>query len=68
MPNLFTHKNSQGTTYYLNVQEVQLRNGGKSIVYFFSKTSRGTSIADLPSGYEIVESPRSHMPVLKKTK
>ena len=39
---------ANGTTYYLNEQEVTLRGGRKSTVMFFSKDLRLDTAIDLP--------------------
>lgn len=59
----YTHTNSNGTLYYLNKKTMP--NG--AVLYFFSRDKRKTH-ADLPQGYEIVESERTKLPMVKKSK
>lgn len=56
----FSHENSKGVTYYLNMKEVSLRGGKKIPIYFFTKDSRpATAVEELPEGREIRENPRN---------
>lgn len=54
----FSHTNSKGVTYYLNTKEVQLRNGPKVPIYYFSKDQRDTA-CELPGGFRVNENPRN---------
>lgn len=56
----FSHENSKGVTYYLNMKEVSLRGGKKMPVYFFT-INKGyvTAVEELPEGREVRENPRN---------
>lgn len=62
----YVHKNSKGTTYYLNSKEVTLRGGKKQTIYYFSKDERPESAADLPDGFKVIESDRNGFVTLKR--
>ena len=61
---MFSHTNSRGQTYYLHTKEVTLRGGRIQRIFFFSKDPSGS--IDMPEGYEVVESKRTGLPLLKK--
>jgi len=61
---MFSHTNSRGQTYYLHTKEVTLRGGRIQRIFFFSKDPSGA--IDMPEGYEVVESKRTGLPLLKK--
>ncbi|AKM78842.1 MAG: hypothetical protein UX85_C0004G0147 [Candidatus Beckwithbacteria bacterium GW2011_GWB1_47_15] len=62
----YSYKNSKGVTYYLHYKDVTLRGGKKQRIYFFARDVRSGALDDLPSGYEVMETKRTGMPVLKK--
>lgn len=63
---VYKHTNSKGQDYYLHSKDIILRGSGKKqTIYFFSRKDSGG--IDLPSGYKIVESQRTGLPVLKKS-
>ncbi len=51
----YEHENSKGKKYYLH-------NRGK--LYFFSKKEEGS--IELPEGYDVIENPKTGLPMLKK--
>lgn len=61
----YTFKNSKGVTYYLHSKNALLR-GGERKIFYFSKTEKENTIDKIPDGYEIKESERTGLPVLKK--
>jgi len=63
----FTFKNSKGVTYYLHFKDVTLRGGKKQRIYFFARDVRAGSLDAVPEGYEVMETKRTGMPVLKKS-
>ncbi len=68
MVETFSFVNSKGVTYYLNGQAVTLKNGRQVTIYFFSKDVREkTALNALPEGFQVVETTRTAMPVLKKS-
>ncbi len=62
----YSFKNSKGQTYYLHSKDVTLKNGRKQTIYFFARDVRSGSLDKVPSGYEVMETTRTGMPVLKK--
>ncbi len=62
----FSYKNSKGVTYYLHFKDVTLRGGRHQRIYFFARDVRKDSLDAVPSGYKVVETKRTGMPVLKK--
>ncbi len=63
----YEHTNSKGTQYYLNSKVVQLRGGNRQqTIYYFSKKPTASAIEDIPSGFSVVESKRTGLPVLKR--
>ena len=63
----YSYTNSKGQTYYLHMKEVTLKNGRQQTIYFFARDVRDGSLDDVPAGYEVVETERTGMPVLKKS-
>lgn len=66
-PKAFSYTNSKGHTYYLHTREVTLKNGRVQRIYFFARDIRDGSLEAVPAGYEVVETKRTGMPVLKKS-
>ena len=64
----FTFKNSKGVSYYLHHKDVVLRGGKKQRIYFFARDVRDGSLDEVPEGYEVMETQRTGMPVLRKKK
>lgn len=67
-PKVFSFTNSKGQTYYLHTRDVELKNGRVQTIYFFAREVKdnATPLAAVPAGYEVVETKRTGMPVLKK--
>jgi hypothetical protein len=63
----FTYKNSKGVTYYLHFKDVTLRGGKKQRIYFFARDVRAGALDAVPAGFEVMETKRTGMPVLKKS-
>jgi len=57
--------NKTGETYYLHSKDVTLRGGRKQTIYYFARNERPNT-TDLPSGYKVMENPRTGLPMLKK--
>lgn len=68
MSDTYTYTNSKGQTYYLHMKDVILKNDRKQRIYFFARDVREGSISDLPQGFEVFETLRTGMPVLRKIK
>ncbi len=64
----FSFKNSKGVTYYLHYRDVTLRGGREQRIYFFAREVRANALDAVPAGYQVVETERTGMPVLKKSK
>lgn len=62
----YSYTNSKGQTYYLHFR-IGSGRSKKGELYFFSRSSEGDDVMkDLPKGYEVRESERSGLPVLRK--
>jgi len=61
---MFSHRNSKGQEYWLHSKDVKLRGGKVQRIYYFSKSSSGST--DMPDGYKVIESKRTALPLLKK--
>ena len=62
----YAYTNSKGQTYYLHKKDVTLKNGRQQTIYFFAREVRDGALDEVPGGYEVVETQRTGMPVLKK--
>lgn len=62
----YAYKNGKGQTYYLHTRKVTLKNGRVQQIYFFAREVRDGAMDAVPSGYQVVETQRTGMPVLKK--
>lgn len=58
--------NSKGVRYFLHHKEVELKGGRKQVIYFFARDVRPGSLDSIPSGYKVMETERTGMPILKK--
>lgn len=56
-----------GTTYYLHSKEVTLRGGRQQRIYYFGKEEK-EGACDMPDGYEVMENPKTGLPMLRKAK
>lgn len=61
----YAHTNSKGATYYLHSKEVELRGGRKQTIYFFGKEVKEGALDALPAGKQVVENPKTGLPMLK---
>ena len=66
--NAFSYTNSKGQTYYLHMRDVTLKNGRVQTIYFFARDVRDGAIEEVPAGYEVIETKRTGMPVLRKVR
>ncbi len=62
----FSYTNSKGHTYYLHGKKVTLKNGRQQQIYYFARDVRPEALDAVPAGYEVMETKRTGMPVLKK--
>ena len=58
--------NSKGVKYYLHFKDVNLKGGRVQRIYFFARDVRPGSLDDVPAGYQVIETERTGMPILKK--
>ena len=61
-----TSSKKSGKTYYLHSREVTLKGGRKQTIYYFAGAAGSNAIDSVPSGYKVVESDRTGLPLLKK--
>lgn len=54
----YSHINSKGVTYYLNMKYCKLRGGELVPIYYFTKDIRKEA-SPLPAGYGVRENPRN---------
>lgn len=66
-PANYTHTNSKGVVYHLNVKDVTLRGGRVQPIYYFSRDERPEATA-LPDGFEVGENPRNGFLVVRRKK
>lgn len=66
MASAYSYTNSKGQTYYLHTRDVTLKNGRVQTIYFFARDVRDGSLSAVPVAYQVVETSRTGMPVLKK--
>ena len=64
----FKFTNSKGVDYFLHFRDVTLRGGREQRIYFFAREVRDNALDAVPDGYEVVETERTGMPVLRKKK
>lgn len=62
----YGYTNSKGQQYFLHKKDVTLKNGRQQTIYFFARDVRDGSLDEVPAGYQVVETERTGMPVLKK--
>lgn len=63
----FSYTNSKGQTYYLHMKDVTLKNGRQQTIYFFARDVRDEGALDaVPDAYQVVETQRTGLPLLKK--
>lgn len=63
----FSYTNKKGQTYYLYTTNVQLRGGNRTqTIYYFSRQQKDGMLDAVPEGFEVVENPRTGLPVLRR--
>jgi hypothetical protein len=58
--------NSKGVKYYLNSKEVNLKGDRTQKIFFFARDIRPGALDAVPTGYQVAETTRTGMPILKK--
>ena len=66
--NAYSYTNKKGQTYYLHTRDVTLKNGRVQTIYFFARDIRDGALEKVPAGYEVMETKRTGMPVLRKAR
>lgn len=64
----FEFTNKKGVKYYLHFKDVNLKGGRIQRIYFFARDVRADSLDEVPDAYEVMETERTGMPILKKKK
>ncbi len=67
MADAYSYTNAKGQVYYLHSKQVTLKNGRVQTIYFFARDVRDGVLASVPAGYEVMETKRTNMPVLKRS-
>jgi hypothetical protein len=62
----YEYTNKKGMKYYLHSREVSLRGGRKQRIFFFARDIRPGVLDSLPDGYQVQETTKTGMPILKK--
>ena len=64
---VYIHTAADGRTYYLHGKTVTLPNGRRQSLYWFARqTTAEATLAALPAGYQIAESPVTRRPYLRR--
>jgi len=58
--------NSKGVKYYLHTKEVSLKGGRLQKIFFFARDVRDGVLDAVPAGYQVIETAKTGMPILKK--
>jgi len=59
---MYVYKSKKGERWYLHMSKK-----GKRTLYYFSKDAAG-ALPALPMGYEVVENPKTGLPMLRRKK
>ena len=62
-----TESKKSGTTYHPHSKDVTLRGGRQQTIYYFAKEAKENA-CDMPDGYEVMENPKTGLPMLKRAK
>jgi len=62
----YEFKNSKGVSYYLHSKKVNLKGGREQMIYFFARDVRPGALDAVPAAYQVVETAKTGMPILKK--
>jgi hypothetical protein len=63
----YQYTNSRGQEYYLHSKEVKLRGGDRiQRIYYFATDVRREAIESVPEGFQVIESKKTGLPVLKR--
>ena len=62
----YAFTNSKGVKYYLHSKKVNLKGGREQTIFFFARDVRPGSLEAVPAGYQVIETTKTGMPILKK--
>lgn len=63
----FAYTNSRGQEYFLHSKEVKLRGGDRiQRIFYFATDERPEAIDEVPDGFQVIESKKTGLPVLKR--
>jgi hypothetical protein len=62
----YAFTNSKGVKYYLHSKKVNLKGGREQTIFFFARDVRPGSLEAVPAGYQVIETSKTGMPILKK--
>ena len=62
----FEFKNSRGVSYFLHAKDVTLKGGRLQKIFFFARDVRPGALDGVPEGFQVVETTKTGMPILKK--
>jgi len=62
----FEFTNKKGVKYFLHSKNVTLKGGRKQVIFFFARDVRPGSLDAVPTGYKVIETAKTGMPILKK--
>jgi hypothetical protein len=62
----YAFTNSKGVKYYLHSKKVNLKGGREQTIFFFARDVRPGALEAVPAGYQVIETTKTGMPILKK--
>jgi hypothetical protein len=62
----YAFTNKKGVTYYLHSKLVTLKGGRQQTIYYFARDIRAGALDAVPAGYQVMETAKTGMPILKK--
>jgi hypothetical protein len=62
----YAFTNKKGVTYYLHSKLVTLKGGRQQTIYYFARDIRAGAMDAVPAGYQVIETAKTGMPILKK--
>jgi hypothetical protein len=62
----YAFTNKKGVKYYLHSKNVSLKGGREQTIYYFARDIRPGALEAVPAGYQVIETAKTGMPILKK--
>lgn len=62
----YAFTNSKGVKYYLHSKKVNLKGGREQTIFYFARDVRPGALESVPVGYQVIETAKTGMPILKK--